>query len=71
MRRIVGAFAAAILALGLGACAGSSAATGPGCSMDSGCCKAEGKRMPCDMKAGCGCCTKGAGDASASQGHQH
>ncbi|HVR83669.1 MAG TPA: hypothetical protein VMU54_05110 [Planctomycetota bacterium] len=71
MTRILGVLAAALFALGLGACAECSTAPGQCCSMSSGGCKAEGRPMSCGMKATCCCCAKEAAEGAPSQGHQH
>jgi hypothetical protein len=71
MGRVLGVLAAALLALGLGACAECSTASEKCCSMSSGGCKAEGKPMTCGMKEACCCCAKGAAEGAPSQAHQH
>jgi hypothetical protein len=62
MRHLLCVLAAALaLTLTAGGC----------CSMNGESCKADGKAMTCDMKAGCSCCKKGAAEGAPSQAPHH
>jgi len=58
------------LLLSLAACAGTPTSEGC-CPMCATGCKGEEKAMKCEKKEKSGCCSKGAAEGKAAEGHQH